>query len=865
MRRFHWFLLLSPLLTNLAFADGPSVDFSKDVQPLLERSCWKCHGAEKQQGGLRLDRKESALGHGDSGATAIVPREAEKSELLRRIESTDTLERMPANADPLTPNEIVTFRKWIEQGAIWPEASPAGESSAARREMVVTEADRRHWSFQPLRPMAIPSVRAVEWPRNPIDSFIASALESQDLQPNPRATQIKLIRRVYFDLLGLPPTPDEVHEFLADTHDDAYDRLVDRVLASPHYGERWGRHWLDVARYADSDGLETDKDRPNAFPYRDFVIRAFNRDLPFDTFARWQLAGDEYEPDHPEALSATGFLAAAPTEMLMVPMEEEKLRLRFNELDDMAVTTISGFLGLTLGCARCHDHKFDPIPTRDYYRLQCAFTSTTRSDVLLTPREEANRYRALESEWKSRRDPAKTELDQWYAARKKEILPRLKNAKIATLSISDEQKRDLMESPDSDTSKELASRFGDALRVTDDEIKAAFDEAERSRWQNLKRQLDDILAAAPSKPPSVLGIVDQGQEPQPTFLLDRGDFYARKEPVSVGFLTVLTTDRKPEEIWSDAKLRLGEQRSTGQRSAIAEWISDPHQGAGALMARVFVNRVWRHHFGEGLVRTSGDFGVRGELPSHPELLEWLANEFVSSGWSVKHLHNLIVKSAVYQQSTDFDAARSEKDPNNRLLWRRRPMRIEAEILRDTIADVSGVLNTEQYGPAFKPPIPKEAMQARNLQDPYPVNVQDSKETRRRTVYMFHKRVVQHPMMQAFDAPDSAVTCSRRSSTTVAPQALVLLNDPIIRDRAETFAQRLLSETSGDMTALVERSFWLALSRPPSQSEWQASIAFLEAQVKRRAETSADVEATKLLALTDFCQALFSLNEFIYVD
>ncbi|HEV8608338.1 MAG TPA: PSD1 and planctomycete cytochrome C domain-containing protein, partial [Tepidisphaeraceae bacterium] len=803
------------------------IDFDQQIRPILQRSCIKCHGPEKQKGGLRLDRPKEAFGSLDSGKQAITPSKPDQSELIHRITTTDPDDRMPPKSDPLTATEIQLLRAWIAQGATWPESKIAVPTT--RPEMVVTAEDRQHWSYLPLRSGPIPQVKDTSWAKTTIDRFILSTLESKNLRPNPPADRRTLIRRVYFDMLGLPPSPEEVDAFVADPSPDAYLKLVDYILANSHYGERWGRHWLDVARYADSDGLETDADRPNAFHYRDFVIRALNDDLSYQTFVRWQLAGDEYEPENPLAVSATGFLTAAPSQVLTVPMEEEKQRLRFNELDDMAATTASAFLGLTLGCARCHDHKFDAIPTRDYYRIQCAFTTTARDDVLLTTRQEAKIYRDLESQWSTRQKAAQKQLADWLAAEKK--------------------------------------AHPESAKLSDDAFRKTFTDDQRTHWGSLKKSLDDVNRSQPPRPPAALAITDTNPQPQPTYLLDRGNFNVKKEPLQIGFLTVLTGHRQPEEYWSSARQHVPIDRSTAQRRALADWITDPDNGAGALLARVIVNRIWQHHFGEGLVRTVSDFGVRGEKPTHPELLEFLSHQFVANGWHLKSLHRLILTSSVYMQSDTFQSAIAQIDPDNRLLSRRRSQRLESEILRDTILAVSGALNPQQFGPAFKPPIAPEAMQARNTKDPYPKDARDTPATRRRTVYMFHKRVVQHPFMQAFDGPDASLSCGRRANTTVAPQALELLNDIFIRDRAADFAKRLLAENATKTDDYVTSAFRLALSRPPTDTELQSSIAFFDRQLQRRQERdkSLSPDENKLRALTDFCQALFGLNEFIYVD
>ena len=548
-------------------------------------ACWKCHGPEKQKGGLRFDLRAAALIPGDSGRRAIAPGKADESELVRRIEAKDAEERMPPKSQPLSRDEIKVMRGWIDEGALWPAA--ASGATGARKEMVVTAEDRQHWSYRPLNHIDPPGVRDLGWCRTPVDRFVLANLEANGIRANAVADRRVLIRRVYFDLLGLPPSPEVVKAFVADRAPDAYEMLVDRLLASPHFGERWGRHWLDVARYADSDGLESDADRPTAYHYRDFVIRAMNDDMPYQKFVRWQIAGDEYEPDNAGALAATGFLAGALTEVLTVPMEEEKLRFRFNELDDMAVTTVSAFLGLTLGCARCHDHKYDAIPTRDYYRLQCAFTTTKRDEAVLVPRAEAVRYRDRVERWKAR-------------------------------------------------------------------VKAAEKGGRRDEIEAVKR-------SEPPKPPTALAIVDSQATPEPTWLLDRGDFYAKKELLQVGFLTALTGSRSPEDYWKTARREIGPTRSTGQRRALADWITDQEQGAGPLLARVIVNRIWQHHFGEGLVRTVSDFGVQGERPTHPELLEWLSHRFASEGWRMKALHRVILTSTAYMQDTTYDAElRSER-------------------------------------------------------------------------------------------------------------------------------------------------------------------------------------------------------------
>jgi hypothetical protein len=628
---------------------------------------------------------------------------------------------------------------------------------------------RAWWSFQPLRSVKVPAVRDREWGANPLDRFIRAAQEAKGVTPAAEAPPAVLLRRLYFDLIGLPPAPEEVEAFVREAEAEkgaqrgsAYAKRADSLLAGPQFGERWARHWLDLARYADSDGQESDADRPYAYRYRDFIIRAFNEDLPYDTFVRYQLAGDELEPKNPEAISATGFVVAGTYANLdSVPMEEEKIRSRLNERDDMLSTTGQAFLGLTLGCARCHDHKYDPIPTRDYYRMQAAFNSGERGNV-------------------------------------------------------------------------------------------------------------DLPSTTPGASPGKAFVMkDFGATPRPTFLLERGDLYLKKEPLELGFLTALQRDKSAADYVQSAKAAGGRQDTTYQRAAMAEWITDTKHGAGALLARVIVNRLWQHHFGEGLVRTPNDFGVRGEEPTHPELLEWLANYIPAKGWKLKRLHRMMVLSKAYRQGSaqiqkpKNQTSNSRIDPENRLLWRRRPMRLEAEAFRDAMLAVSGELDRRTYGAPYKAPLQPEALQARNTKNPYPADLKDTPETHRRTIYMFHKRVVPSPLLQAFDQPDGSLSCGRRSVTTVAPQALAVLNEPFVRARAAAFARRIVAEAGADLTARVQRAYRLALSRQPSATEVAASARFLKQATERRRPR--DGNEASLLALTDFAQALFGLNEFVYVD
>ena len=861
-------LALVPALL-LAHRSIAAADFG-EVRSLLEKNCFKCHGPEKQKGGLRFDTKDGAFKTGESGERAIVAGHADQSRLIKLVLSNDDAERMPSKGDALSAAQIDLLKRWINAGAEWPAAS-ASTGVVARAEMIVTDEDRKHWSFLPLKSPPLPVVKSSARVCTPVDRFIIAKSEEKGLTLSAQADARKLVRRIYFDLVGLPPTPEQVDSFLhafAANSQIAIASLIDELLAGPHYGERWARHWLDVARYADSDGQENDADRPTAYRYRDFVIQSLNDDLAFDIFVRWQLAGDELEPGNPVATAATGFIVAGPhANLTAIPMQEEKIRTRFNELDDMIATTSSSMLGLTLGCARCHDHKYDPVPRRDYYRMLCAFNGGDRAEVLLGPLKEVRRYREAATNWNAEFETEKKRHDEWLKDVRKTHEQSARHSKIDALKITDEEKALLKNAPQSKPAKELAKKFTKELKVEDRELRSFLSDEERAEWDSREKALKAVEARKPKALPTAYAFADYGPKPSENFLLARGDFRAKSEPVELGFLTALTRGKTPADYWNAARASSRRDDSTQQRRALAEWMTDLDHGAGALVARVIVNRVWQHHFGQGLVRTVNDFGARCDPPTHPELLEWLTSEFVKGGWRLKPLHRLIMTSSVYLQDAVFDSANAKVDPDNRLLWHRRPQRIESEILRDSMLAVSGTLNTQMFGAAVKAPIAPEAIQARNMKDPYPNDLKETPSTRRRSIYLFHKRVVQQPLMQAFDGPDAQASCGRRENTTVAPQALALLNDKFVRTRALDFAQRVEKEAGAEVPARVRLAWRLALGREPSASELESGVAFISTQLQQRSARDANKPKADLqsLALADFCQAIFALNEFIYVD
>jgi hypothetical protein len=735
-------------------------DFERDIRPILRDRCYNCHGGARSMGGIRFDRKTGAFGNGFSGMVTIRPGDPDASEIVRRISGTDPAKRMPLGQKPLSEAEIAAVKAWIRQGAAWPEDDRATETKAAQR----------HWAYRPLAHVSPPPQK--QWGRNPIDGFILASLEAKRLSPSHAASRRVLIRRLAFDLTGLPPEPADVDRFISDSSPDAIDRLIDRLLASPHFGERWARHWLDSARYADSEGYENDLDRPLAYRYRDWVIQALNDDMPFDQFVRWQIAGDEFAPDDRRAMIATGFLTAGPRVIISgVDSKENKERMLYDELDDIVGTTSQSFLGMTAGCARCHDHKYDPIPTRDYYRMAAIFRNIDREVKPLS-----------QPHWM---------YDRWLKRKQAQ----LREENMEALHIPEDD-RDLLRYPlrSNNSGQKAAYRDWNAkLKSTEEEFSAWLGEAGRAERAKLLQAVADAESRLGSAPEKATFFVDSSAQPAPSYLLSRGEVMRKQEPVQFGFLSVLLNGKTPEE-YRKSVFRPGVD-STFRRAALAEWMLDTDHGAGALLARVIVNRLWFHQFGQGLVRTPDDFGVQGEAPTHPELLDWLAGELVRSGWRLKHIHKLIVSSATYAQADEYDDRRARLDPENRLLWTRRPLRLEAEILRDAILAVSGSLNQSLFGPPVRPFIPKSAMATRTL-DPWP-DVKDEPASWRRSIYLFSKRSIRVPMLEAFDAPDPATTSGRRLTTTLSTQALVLLNDAFVRNQARLFAERIIEKAAPD--------------------------------------------------------------------
>jgi len=843
-----WF----PLLL-LAAAGARAADFNRDIAPVLAARCLKCHGAALQLSGLDLRSRESALKGGAHGP-AFVPADPEKSPLYRMI-SGQLKPAMPMDGK-LTAAEVEAFRAWIAEGAVWGlvAAKDVSADLLAMENSPLSSTARDWWSFRPLARVTPPTGG------HPIDAFVNARLKG--LEPAPAADRRTLIRRATLDLTGLPPTPKEVDAFLADRSPQAWDKVIDRLLAMPQYGERWGRHWLDVARYADSNGFEHDFDRPNAYRYRDYVIRSFNADKPYDQFLREQLAGDELPQVTHDTLTATGFLRNYAKVGFR---EKDNPEFRYEYLDDMIATVGRGLLGLTVQCARCHNHKFDPIPQRDYYRLQATLFGVVEVDHPLVAPEEAAKYQAanarIDGEVKQLRQ-AIADLEQPYRARilpsKYLRFPRNVQEAIATPEVQRTPGQVL-----------LANQVTRTVSVTPAEIQKIIGAADHLKLQALRGDMAKWESQRPTPIPMAMGITDgdyrytpdgAGDEPAPgkgvkqtvnggsylhmgegkyqappSYFLHRGDIANRGSEMRPGFASVASSPETPVE------LPPANGRTSGRRLALAEWLVSPEN---SLAVRVIVNRVWHHHFGRGLFASLDNVGKMGDAPTHPELLDYLATNFRETGWSFKKLHKLILTSAAYQRSSqDENPLNLAADPRNLLLWRYRAHRLEAEAVRDQMLAVSGALHRELYGPAVFPRLAPEVL----AQMKHGIwKDQPEGSTYRRSVYVYRKRGLPFPMFEVFDLPDQNISCAGRNVSTVPTQALTLMNNDFVLGQAKLFAARIREAAIGP-NAQIDAAYQIALGRPPQAEERRLAVDYLQAGT-----------------LEGFAHVLLNLNEFVYL-
>jgi len=975
-----------PSASNLEF-------FERKVRPLLAEQCYSCHGAEKQKGHLRLD-SPGAIRAGGEGGPIVVPGDPAKSRLIIAIGYQSEDLKMPPK-QRLTARQIADLTEWVKLGA----PMPAGEAPAAsiRKEFQITAKDRAHWAFQPVRKPEVPggsnqySVFSVQppkaplktehWPLNtsPIDAFIRAQLAAKGLVPNPPAPPRELVRRAYYDLTGLPPTPAEVEAFLADQSPRAWEQLIDRLLDSPRYGEKWGRHWLDLVRFAESNSYERDGDKPHAWRFRDYVIRAFNSDKPYDRFLREQLAGDELPDTDADALVATGFYRLG----IWDDEPADRELARYDSLDDIVATTGQAFLGLTVDCARCHHHKIDPVSQQDYYRLLAFFQNVNHyrnggptDEVPLFTTEAAKTAHATRvREVERRRDEVQASItgleklfrerlakhepglpsdantardlddlhfryyrDTWdklpdFTLVKAEttgkvpsglfdlglrtrntafgfvfegalIVPkdgdytfhldsddgsRLSvdgkqvilydgihgegNGKSATVRLAQGRKPIKLEYFQRQNGLGLTVAWSGpgfsrrALSASSEPVRAVKNKSPKSDFAELLRELGPRLLGQDQfrqyqalkkeleqlKPEKVAGekalvVSERGAVPPPTHLLARGNPALAGEVVEPGFLDVLNAPKPVLPKPADGA------RTSGRRTVLADWIASP---ANPLTARVMVNRIWQHHFGRGLVRSTSNFGTQGDRPTHPELLDWLASEFIARGWSLKAMHRLIMNSQAYRMSSRSHPAALQADPQNDLLWRFDARRLTAEEIRDSILAINGTLNLKMFGPSVFVDIPREVM-AGQSRPGAGWGKSPPEEQARRSIYIKVKRSLRPPILESFDVAETDRSAPVRFATVQPTQALGMLNSAFLNEQAEVFAARLRREAGDDVTKQVRLGLQHVTTRPPTDAEVQRSLGLISA-LRMQDNASAEV------ALKYFCLMALNLNELVYVD
>jgi mono/diheme cytochrome c family protein len=824
----------------VAQSNAPA-DFARDIQPIFQARCILCHGGEVQMGGLRLDQQQSLLKGGKSGIPAIVPGKSAQGLLVHYISGLDPKLVMPPTGERLSAAEISRISRWIDQGAAWPDETQTSKP--------LHPAPTDHWAFKRVQSPAVPSVKDSSWVRNPIDNFVLAKLETKSWAPSPPAEPRALLRRIYLDVIGMPPSLAEQQAFLQSPTPAALDRVVTDLLARPAYGERWGRHWLDLVRYAETNGYERDATKPHVWRYRDYVIRSLNDDKPFDRFVMEQLAGDELPDASADTLTATGFYRLGPWDDEPADPKED----RYDQLDDILSTTSQAFLGLTLGCARCHDHKFEPLTQSDYYRMVAIFSGLQR------PRNGRTELdlpigKRLEVDTAVARDRLVEALTQQLAelrnVHRKEVLeskPSALTTEAITAFLTDPAKRD-------EAQKKLVEK---QVTLLDEVIDAAAPSDAKERIGSLKEKIAQARSLTPELPRAYYMV-----EPEPvapaTHLLIRGKAANLGSEVTPGMPAVLA---ESQPVFPAPK------RSSLRRLTLAQWIENPEN---PLTARVIVNRVWQHHFGEGLVRTPSDFGRMGERPTHPELLDWLSHWFVQEGWSLKKLHRLILTSNSYRMAKSWNPKYGAEDPENRVLWRVSPRRLEVEAVWDSALTVSGQLNPQMYGPSMYPFVPEAALQGHSDPDkiwkPF-----DEKDASRRAIYAFIKRSMLVPLFEVLDFCDTARTAASRQVTSVAPQALSLLNGDFINRQSRHFAERLETEAGSDAGKQIEQAYLLALCRPVTARERTEMLAFLEKEAKQRlveysdSPSAADKARARREALQQMCRVIFNLNEFAYTD
>ena len=804
--RTVFFLFLWIGFASSAHAQNKApLDFARHVQPILAMKCARCHGPSAASGGIAFDTRDRAFAETDSGRPAIVAGDPNASSMIERIVSHDESTRMPPEGKPLTASEVEIVKTWIRQGANW----------------------SKHWAYRPLLKPNVPEVSRRDWRTNEVDQFILAGLEEAQLTPNPIADKRSLVRRAYYNLTGLPPTVEQVAEFENDTASDAWEKLIDKLLESPQYGEHWGRKWLDVVRYAETNSFERDNPKPHVWRYRDYVIRSFNDDKPYNQFLTEQLAGDEASAPTSEQLIATGFYRLGVWD----DEPADRVLAMYEGYDDLITTIGQGMLGLTFNCARCHDHKIDPIPQTDYYQL-LTFLRHIRPMSGGGPNVEANLFASEQS--KQEFEAAVRDRQEQMEVVKQEIA-RLEE--IFTTVTANEPNQDEKKKGDRNYLKQQIKKRG--LKVLGEDEFAKYEEASKS------------LAELQKEPPvdKALVVKELGLEKlADVFVLKRGTPGNHGDLVEPGFPNLFAAPAptiKP----------IVEQNSSGRRTALANWITSQDN---LLTARVFVNRVWQGHFGRGIVRSSNNFGGLGTPPTHPELLDWLASDFMANGWKIKRLHKMLMLSSAYQMSSKGREAALAKDPANDRFWRVDLRRLSAEEIRDSLLAVTGRLNLDMYGPSIYPTISAEVKAGQSVPGSGWGNSSPTEQARR-SVYIHVKRSLITPLLASFDFPETDTSCEARFTTTQPGQSFAMLNGQFANEQAAEFAKRITTQAgASDRDAQIQLTYQLCFHRAVRENELKRAKEFI-AEMEQKHHLSPE------RALEQFCLLTLNLNEFVYLD
>lgn len=791
------------LMWSSSLCAAEAVDYVRDVKPILAQHCVSCHGAVKPKGGLRLDTAAAGIKGGKAGPS-IVPGKSDESLLIDAVLG-EGMDRMPLKRPALTERQVTTLRSWIDQGA----KSPAGEKPDTL--------GSTHWAFIPPKRPAEPAIQAEKWVKNPIDRFILARLEREKIAPSPEADRATLARRASLDLLGLPPEPALLKAFLDDSGSDAYERFVDQLLASPHYGERWGRLWLDEARYADSNGYSIDAPR-SIWKYRDWVIDALNRDMPFDQFTIDQIAGDLRPNATLAQKAATGFHRNT-----MINQEGgiDVEQFRVESIVDRVSTTATVFLGLTMGCAQCHDHKYDPISQREFYQFYAFFNNADEPEIeFASPQEFQSRARVRDKiqAFHKKLKAEHPEMQEREAAWEKTLAPEFKV----------DQPPELKDAFDRQAEKRTESQRQGLIELF---------LAQDPKSKPLHAEVAALRAQEPHFVTSM--VVSERNHPRETYIQIGGDFTRKGDTVAAGIPSVLEVSGVSTSL---------------NRMDLAQWLVDPKN---PLTARVTINRIWQAYFGKGLVETDNDFGTQGTPPSHPELLDWLATEFIARGWSMKAMHRLIVTSATYRQSSKARPELAGVDPGNRLLARQSRFRLDAELIRDTALAASGLLSRKVGGPSVFPPQPDGVMKLGQMRRPWEIS--KGEDRYRRGVYTFIWRATPYPALIVFDAPNGVQSCTRRIRSNTPLQALTLLNDAAFFELASGLAKRILRDSPAEDLARLRHAYLLCLGREPRLAEARTIADLLD---QERADAKGDQQKADLAAWTSVARVLLNLDEFI---